>query len=329
MLFASRISGTGSFLPEKVLSNKDLEKIVDTTNEWIIERTGISERRIAADNESTSDLAFYAAKQAMDAAKISAQELDGIIIGTATPDQVFPSTACTLQSRLECPSIMTLDVSAACSGFIYALSVADQFIKTGMYKNLLVVGAETLSRITNYQDRQTCILFGDGAGAVILSRSESNSPSRIHSTHLHASGHLGDLLMVPGGGSRMPLSQRVLDENLFCIQMKGREVFKNAVRTLADRCREALEANGKKVSDVKWFLGHQANLRIIEAVAEQVGLDHKALLINVGSTGNTSSASIPILLDQEVRKGTIQKGDLVLSAAFGAGLTSASTLLTF
>lgn len=328
MLFASRIAGTGSYLPDRILTNYDLEKTLETSNQWILDRTGISERHIAADNQSTSDLAFPAAWKALESAQLDARELDAILVATATPDQILPSTSCFLQDKLKCPSIMALDIAAACSGFIYGVSVADQYIRTGMYKNVLVVGAEKLSSIVNYQDRQTCILFGDGAGAVVLSRAPEGSSSRIFSTHLHASGELGDLLTVPGGGSRMPISQRVLDENLHYVHMKGREVFKNAVRTLADRCREALQANGKTVADVKWFIGHQANLRIIEAVSDQVGLDRRALLVNVAKTGNTSSASIPILLDEEVRKGTIQRGDLVLAAAFGAGLTSASTLFT-
>ncbi len=329
MVFASRISGTGSFLPDKILTNKDLEKLVDTSDQWILDRTGISQRHIAAAEESTSDLALQASLLALDAAKITTAEVDAIIVATTTPDQILPSTACILQQKLKCHSVMALDVSAACSGFIYALSVADQFIKSGMYKNILVSGAETLSRVVNYKDRQTCILFGDGAGAVVLSRSDSDAQSRILSTHLHASGELGDLLSVPGGGSRMPFSQYVLDESLQFIQMKGREVFKNAVRTMADRSKEALRANNITVSDVNWFIGHQANLRIIEAVADLVGLDRQALLMNVAMTGNTSAASIPIVLDQEVRKGTIRRGDLVLTTAFGAGLTSASCLLTY
>jgi 3-oxoacyl-[acyl-carrier-protein] synthase-3 len=330
MLFASKIAGTGSYLPERILTNQDLEKTLDTSDQWILERTGISERHIGAPNESTSDIALPAALKAIESSGLQIGDLDAILVATATPDQILPSTSCFLQDKLKCPSIMALDIAAACSGFLYGMSIADQFIRTGMYRNVLIVGAEKLSSIINYQDRQTCILFGDGAGAVVLSRAtEADSTSRVLSTHLHAAGELGDLLTVPGGGSRLPISQRVLDENLHYVHMKGREIFKNAVRTLADRCREALQTNGMTVADVKWFIAHQANLRIIEAVADQVGLDRRALLVNVAKTGNTSSASIPILLDQEVRKGTIQRGDLVLTAAFGAGLTSASALFRF
>jgi 3-oxoacyl-[acyl-carrier-protein] synthase-3 len=329
LMYASRIAGTGSYLPERCLSNKDLEKIVETSDEWILERTGIANRHIADSSQATSDLAYEAAQRAMKEAGLSGKDLDAILVATVTGDQCMPSTACLLQARLGCRSIMALDISAACSGFVYGLSIADNFVKTGMFKNVLVLGAETLSRIMNYEDRQTCILFGDGAGAAVLSRAPEGSPSRIYSAHLGAQGELGDVLTLTGGGSRIPFSQEVLDKKLHLVQMKGREVFKAAVRALVERCEEALEANHMSVDDLTWVLTHQANVRIIEAVSQNLGIPAEKQLINIRDTGNTSSASIPILFDQSIREGKIKRGDTVLFAAFGAGVTSGSLLLKY
>ncbi len=329
MAYSSRISGTGSYLPERLLTNQDLEKMVETSDEWILERTGIASRHIAAPTQATSDLAYEAALRAMKAAGVTAGELDAILVATVTGDQSMPNTACLLQARLKCRSIMALDISAACSGFVYGVSIADQFIKSGMFKNVLVVGAETLSRIMNYEDRQTCILFGDGAGAAVVSRATEESTSKILSAHLGAQGELGDVLTLTGGGSRIPFSQEVLDKKLHLVQMKGREVFKAAVRALVDRCEEALSANKISVDQIDWVVTHQANLRIIESVSSQLGIPVDKQLVNIRNTGNTSSASIPILFDESIRNGTIKRGDTVLFAAFGAGLTSGSLLLKY
>jgi len=327
--FRSKILGVGAYLPKQTLTNQDLEARVETSHEWIMERTGIASRHIAAPEQATSDLAYEASIQALQEAKLTPQDLDAILVATATPDHSLPSTACLLQARLQCRSIMALDVSAACSGFIYALSVADQFIRNGMYRNVLVVGAETLSRITNPMDRQTCILFGDGAGAVIVSRTQTQDSSQILSSHLHANGEFGDLLIVPGGGSREPLTPETLAHQKQFVHMKGRDIFKAAVRTMRDRCVEALEANHLRADDVSWLLAHQANRRIIEAVAELLEFPMEKVLLNVEHTGNTSSASIPILLRESIDAGKIQHGDTLLLTAFGAGLTSASLLLKF
>lgn len=330
MGYASRISGTGSFLPPGELSNLDLEKLTDTNNEWILERTGIASRHIADPNTATSDLALAAAEQALRAAGLTAQDLDAILVGTATPDHSLPSTACILQAKLGCRSIMALDISAACSGFIYGLSIADQFIRTGMYRNILVIGAETLSKIVNYKDRQTCILFGDGAGAVVVSRTSAEpGASAVLSTHLHASGENRDMLSVPAGGSRIPITQEALQEGLQYIHMRGREVFKLAVRTIADRCTEALAANGMSVQDIDWFVIHQANQRIIEAVADVLKIAQEKLVMNIKTIGNTSAASVPIAFDQWVKSSQIQRGQHVLMAAFGAGMTSGSALVRY
>jgi len=329
MSLFSRIAGTGSYLPAQTLTNQDFERMVETSDEWILERTGIATRHIAAKDQATSDLAFEAAVQAMQAAGVSAQQIDGIIVATVTGDQLMPSTACMLQARLGCRSIMAMDISAACSGFVYGTCVADQMVRTGMMEHVLVIGGETLSRIVNYQDRGTCILFGDGAGAAVISRAPQDSESQIYSSHLGAAGNFGDLLTLTGGGSRLPFSQAVLDQKLHFVQMKGREIFKAAVRAMADRATEALNANKKTIADVDWLIVHQANVRIIEAVASTLAIPQGKILVNIRDTGNTSSASIPILFDQNVRSGKIKRGDTVLFVAFGAGLTSGSVLFKY
>jgi 3-oxoacyl-[acyl-carrier-protein] synthase-3 len=329
MSYVAKIAGTGSFLPKKILSNSDLEKMVETNDEWILDRTGIKSRHIASPEEATSDLAYEASLKAIEAAGLRPEQIQGIIIATVTGDHLMPSTACVLQARLGCPSIMAMDISAACSGFVYGMSVADAFIRSGMYENILVVGAETLSRIVNYEDRGTCILFGDGAGAAVVTRAPADSRSRLLSAHLGSNGALGELLTVTAGGSRIPFSQDVLDKKLHLVQMKGREVFKSAVRAIADRCNEALRANGVTIADVDWVIAHQANMRIIEAVAHMLGVPPEKQLINIRETGNTSSASIPILFDEAVRENKVKRGDLVLFGAFGAGLTSGAMLLRY
>ena len=322
----SRIIGTGSYAPPKVLTNADLEKLVDTSDEWILTRTGISERRIATEDEATSDLAYRASLPALEAASLDPADLDMILVATITPDMFFPSTACVLQERLQARRAGALDISAACSGFVYGLAVADGLLRLGTMRTVLLVGAETLTKIVNWKDRNTCVLFGDGAGAVILRASEGEPG--ILSTHLFADGTKGPLLMMPGGGSRHPLSQRVLDEGLAAIQMaSGNEVFKGAVRAMEDAALTALKHNNLDVGDVNLMIPHQANLRIINALGQRLGLTDDRVCVNVQKVGNTSAASIPLALDEAVREGRVKAGDLILLCAFGGGLTWGSALI--
>lgn len=319
----SRITGTGSYLPEKVLTNHDLEKIVDTSDEWITERTGIKKRHIAADNQTTCDLAEQAARAAIDTAGISSSDIDLIIVATTTPDRIFPSTACLLQERLDIHGCAAFDVQAVCTGFVYALSVADKFIRTGEAKCALVVGAETLSRIINWKDRATCVLFGDGAGAVILQASEEPG---ILSTHLHADGAYKELLTVPAGISENP---EYIQQGKGNIVMQGNEVFKMAVNTLGRIVDETLAKNKLKKSDIHWLVPHQANIRIISATAKKLKMNMDHVVVTVDEHGNTSAASIPLALDRAVRDGRIQRGETLLLEAFGGGFTWGSALLKF
>lgn len=328
-LYRSKVAGTGSYLPEKLLTNSDLEKLVETNDQWIVERTGIRRRHIAAEGENTSDLALKACQSALQVAGMTAKDIDLLIVATVSGDQVMPSTAAVLQSKLGCRDIMSFDLSAACSGFVYSVSVADQFIRTGMYKNILIVGAEVLHRFVNYKDRETCILFGDAAGAWVLSRAEESDKNIIFSSHLHADGSLGDLFVLPAGGSAIPFSQKVIDDGTQYVRMKGREIFKNAVRTLTQCCHEALSANGYKSEDVSWLVPHQANVRILEAVADHFEFPKEKVIMTLEDTGNTSAASIPVAFDIAVQDGRIKRGQLILLAAFGAGLTSGSILLRY
>ncbi|MBL4660034.1 MAG: ketoacyl-ACP synthase III [Alcanivoracaceae bacterium] len=317
----SKIIGTGSYLPEKILTNADLEKIVDTDDKWIQERTGIKQRHIVADGQYTSDLSYEASLRALEAAGMEASELGMIIVGTTTPDLIFPSTACILQSKLKCLGIGAFDVNAACSGFIYALSVADKFIKSGTHKNILIVGAETLTRIVNWTDRKTCVLFGDGAGAAVLTASEEVG---VLSTHIHANGDYGDLLTSNKGPSR-GMSDEVTGP--IEIAMKGNEVFKVAVKTLGRIVDETLAFNNMQKSDIDWLVPHQANLRIITATAKKLKMSMDQVIVTVDMTGNTSAASVPMALDKAVRSGKIKPGQIVLLEAFGGGFTWGSALI--
>ena len=314
----ARIIGTGSYLPDHILTNKDLEARVDTTSAWIFERTGIRERHIAAEGEFTSDLALHAARRAIEAAGIEAGEIGLIVVATTTPDRIFPSTACKLQAKLGivngCPA---LDVQAVCSGFVYAVSIADQFIRSGQVKCALVVGAETLSRITDWNDRGNCILWGDGAGAVVLQASESLG---ILNTHLHADGRYEDMLYVDGGVSRG-------SEGPAYMRMAGNAVFKMAVKTLDAIVDETLAANGLEKGDVDWLVPHQANIRIIQATAKKLGMSMDKVIVTVAGHGKTSAASVPLALDVAVRDGRIKAGELVLMEAFGGGFTWGSVLV--
>jgi 3-oxoacyl-[acyl-carrier-protein] synthase-3 len=314
----SRIAGTGSYLPEKILTNADLERMVDTSDEWIVSRTGIRERHIAAEGEFTSDLALQAARRAIHAANIEAQTIDLIIVATTTPDRIFPSVACLMQDKLGISNCPAFDIQAVCSGFIYAMATADKFIKSGAAKCALVVGAETMSRITNWTDRSNCILWGDGAGAVILTDSEE---SGILSCHLHADGSYANLLNVPSGVSK--------PDGCRTIVMEGNSVFKVAVNTLDAIVDEALLANGLEKTDIDWLVPHQANLRIIQSTAKKLGMDMSRVVVTVDVHGNTSAASVPLALDVAVRDGRIKRGETLLMEAFGGGFTWGSVLLKY
>jgi len=324
-LLRARIIATGSYAPEKVLTNFDLEKIVSTTDEWITGRTGIKERRIAGEDQSTSDLALEASVNALKYAGLKARELDLIIVATMSADTLLPSTACILQHRLDAKKAAAFDINAACSGFIYGLSVANSFIRSGQYKRILLVGAETLSRFTDWEDRNTCVIFGDGAGAAILEATAGENG--ILSTHLHADGSLGDLLSLPGGGSRYPATKETVGKKMHYIKMKGNETFKVAVKILENLVTETLKQNNLKPSQLSFLLPHQANLRIIQATANRLGLSMDKVIINIDRYGNTSAASIPIALDEAVRSGRIRKDDYLLLEAFGGGLTWGSALI--
>ncbi|OQW36938.1 MAG: 3-oxoacyl-ACP synthase [Nitrospira sp. SG-bin1] len=318
------IAGTGSYAPARVLTNADLERMVATSDEWIRERTGIRERRIAAAGEACSDLAVQAGRRALTAAGLAAAELDMILVATCTGDYPLPATACLVQHQLGATRAAACDLSAACCGFVYALSVADAYVKSGM-RHVLVIGSEVMSAITDWTDRNTCVLFGDGAGAVVVSASDG--ARGILSTHLRSDGTLCELIMVPGGGSRTPPSEKMLTERQQYIKMKGNETFKVAVRTLEEIARTTLSANNLRVEDVDLYVPHQANVRILRAVIERLGLPIEKVLLNLDRYGNTSAASIPIALDEAVREGRIKRGSLVMLGAFGAGLTWASAVI--
>ncbi len=316
--FRSIVRSTGSYLPEKILTNDDLAKMVDTSDEWITKRSGIKQRHIAADNQSTSTLAIEAAKNAMDAGGLKPEDIDGIIVATTTPDKTFPSTAVIVQDALGIPICTAFDIQAVCTGFVYAISTADNFIRSGQLKRVLVIGAEKMSSILDWEDRTTCVLFADGAGAVIIEASED--PNRgILSSHLYANGNQRDMLYTSGGTSTTGDSGHII--------MHGREVFKYAVQYMADAVNEALNSNNLSANDIDYLVPHQANIRIIEATAKKLGLDMDKVIVTVDRHGNTSAASIPLAFDEAIRAGKIKQGDLVLLEAMGGGLTWGSALL--
>lgn len=320
----ARIAGTGSYLPEKVLTNEDISKIVDTSDEWITARTGIRERRVAAEGETTADLGYQAALRALESAGVDASEIDLIVVGTTTPDLIFPSTACLIQHRLGISGCPAFDVNAACSGFVYALSVADKFIRSGASRTALVIGSETLTRMIDWSERTTCVLFGDGAGAVVL---KADNETGILSTHLHADGAKKELLWNPVGVS---VGFKPDEPNAgIRINMAGSDVFKYAVKALDSLVEETIEANGLDRHEIDWLVPHQANLRIIEATAKRLDMPMERVVVTVDKHGNTSSGSVPLALDIAVRDGRIQRGHLVLLEAFGGGFTWASVLLRF
>lgn len=325
-MLRARITGTGSALPEKIVTNLDLERMVETSDEWITSRTGIKERRIAAEGEFTSTFAAEAARRALAMAGVDAKELDMIVLGTVTPDFPFPATSCIVQHEIGAVNAAVVDISAACSGFVYGLSIADKYIRTGTAKKVLVIGAEVLSRIVDWTDRNTCILFGDGAGAAVVEASEGDDG--ILSTHIFSNGSYWNTLYQPGCGNRNPATnQRTIDDRLCFIRMDGNDVFKHAVRGMEEAACTALSANGISPSDISLLIPHQANRRIIDAIAKRLGLAEDKVFINLHHYGNTSSASIPISLDEANRSGRMKPGDIVLLDAFGGGFTYGSVLM--
>jgi 3-oxoacyl-[acyl-carrier-protein] synthase-3 len=318
----SRIVGTGKYLPEKILTNFDLEKMVETSDEWIRSRTGIEERRIAADDEATSDLAHRAALAAIEDAKLEPKDIDFVLVGTTTPDLIFPNVACLLQERLGIRGCPAFSIEAACSGFLYSLVVADQFVRSGQARRALVIGAETMSRIIDWKDRETCVLFGDGAGAVILEPSEE--PGIIYST-LGADGRYRELLYASSG----PATRHRRDSDPPALRMKGNEVFKVAVKTLERLVDDVLEKNNLEKGQIDWLIPHQANIRIIAAMAKRLGLPMERVVLTVRTHGNTSAASVPMALDEAIRDGRIKRGDLVLLEAFGGGFTWGASLVRY
>lgn len=325
-MLRARITGTGSSLPNKILTNAELERMVDTNDEWITSRTGIKQRRIAVEGEYTSTFAVEASRRALEMAGISAEELDLIILGTVTPDFPFPATACIIQHEIGARNAAAFDISAACSGFVYGLSIADKYIRSGIAKKALVVGAEVLSRIVDWSDRNTCILFGDGSGAAVVEASEGDNT--VLSTHIYSNGSFWETLYQPGCGNRNPASnERTIEERLFFIKMEGNDVFKHAVRAMEEAAFAALSANELSPSDISMLIPHQANRRIIDATAKRLGLSEDKVFVNLHNYGNTSSASIPIALDEANRAGRITPGDIVLLDAFGGGFTYGSALI--
>ncbi len=323
----SAILGTGSYLPEGVLTNNDLEKTVDTSDEWIFTRTGIRERRVARRDENTSDLALQASRAALQMAGMSTDEIDLIVMATITPDTQCPAGANWLQAKLDCPRAVTFDIIAACSGFIFALSVAEQYLKSGTFRNALVVGAEIMTRTVDYTDRASCILWGDGAGAAIVARTDKDEG--ILSIHLHTDGSGGENLLLPGGGSKTtPISHESVDQKLHNLRMiEANRSFKVAVNCFANACLEAVSANGYSIHDVDHIIPHQANARITQAMAKKLNVSMDKVVMTIERYGNSSSATVPIALDEAVRSGRIKKGDLVLLTAFGGGLTWGSALI--
>jgi 3-oxoacyl-[acyl-carrier-protein] synthase-3 len=319
------IVGTGSYVPEKILTNADLSRIVDTSDEWIMTRTGIKERRVAAKDEQTSDMATKAALKAMEQAKVSAKDIDLILVATATPDMLFPATACFVQKKIGASNAACLDISAACAGFLFGIEIAQQFITSHTHDIVLVIGAEKLTSITNWTDRNTCVLFGDGAGAAVLQH--RGRGHGVISTHIGSDGQFTDILFMPGGGSRCPITKENADMNLATIHMSGKEVYKQAITAMLKAAKKALEQAGLTIDDIACVIPHQANLRIIEAIADRLKIPLERFYVNLDKYGNTSAAAVAIALDEANRSGRIKRGDYVLMVVFGGGLTWASTVV--
>jgi len=320
-----RIIGTGSYLPEKVLTNKDIEKMVDTSDEWIVSRTGIRERRICSDKQAASDLGIEAARKALENADVKVADIDLLIVATITPDMFFPSTACIIQTELGIRNAAVFDLNAACAGFIYSLSTAQQFLQTGTYKTALVIATETLSKITDWEDRNTCVLLGDGAGAAVLKKEKGDSG--ILSCYLDADGRYGDLLNMPAGGSRIPATVETVKNRLHYLKMKGNETFRIAIPEMTKSVKRGLEGCGLKIEDIALLIPHQANIRIISALAKRLSLPIEKVFINIDRCANTSAATVAIALDEANHQGRIKKGDIIELVAFGAGFTWGSCVI--
>jgi len=323
----ARIIGTGRYLPERILSNADLEKMVDTNDEWIVSRTGMKERRLAADDEYTSDMGLKAAEKALESAKMKPKDVDLILFATITPDYIFPSTACLIQDQLGCKNAFAMDVQAACTGYIYGLSIAKAYIDSGMYRNVLIVASEKLSSIVDYKDRSTCILFGDGASACVVS--DKGKGFEVGEVSLGADGAQADLLMLPGGGSRNPSSIKTVEEGLHFLQMNGKEVFKFAVRRMEGAAKACLEKAGLSENEISWLIPHQANIRIIEAISKRFKVPMERVYATIHKYGNTSASSVGIALDELIRTEDLKIGENLLLVAFGAGFTWGAALLKY
>jgi len=327
--YHAKFSSFGSFAPKKVVNNFDLEKIVETSDEWIRTRTGMFERHYASADEAASDLAYQAALNAVESSSVKYKDIDQIIVATISGDHPVPSTACMLQKRLGLKNVPAFDIAAGCTGFVYGIDIARQYVENGMRSNVLVVGVEILTRITNWKDRNTCVLFGDGAGATIVSRAEASEISRIIDSFIDADGSQAELLIQQAGGSRMPASHESVDANLHTLYMEGNKIFKNAIRSMFASSDELLRRNNLSVSDIDWVIPHQANLRIIEGLAEKMKLPMNKVIVNIEKYGNTSSATIPLALDEAIRNKKIRRGDIILLTSFGAGLTWGSILARY
>jgi 3-oxoacyl-[acyl-carrier-protein] synthase III len=325
--YHAKINGWGSYTPKKIVNNFDLEKIVDTSDEWIRTRTGMFERHYVGPDEAASDLAYNAAVNAIESSPVKYKDIDLLIVGTISGDHPFPSTSCVLQKRLGLKGFAAFDVSAGCTGFIYSMDIARQYIENGTCQNVLVVGVDILTRITNWKDRNTCVLFGDGAGAVVLSRTESTDISRIIDSDIQADGSQGEFLIQQAGGSRMPASEKSVAENLHTIYMEGNKIYKLAITSMRSTTEILLKRNNLTIRDIDWLIPHQANLRIIEALGDKLRIPLGKVIINIEKYGNTSAATIPIALDEAIRNKKIRRGDIVLLTSFGAGLTWGSILV--
>ncbi len=323
------IKGTGSCIPDRIVPNSYFEKVIDTTDEWIVTRTGIQARRMIEPGQALTDLATPASESALEVAGLSPEKLDLIIVGTSTADMVSPSAACILQHRLGAKNAVAFDVNAACPGFIYGLVVAQKFMQDGSHRHVLVVGGEIVSSRIDYKDRSTCVLFGDGAGAVVLGHSNGDRDGEILATQINSDGDLWELLYVPGGGSRIPSSYQMLDKGLQYVKMQGNEVFKYAIRTMADAARKIMESKKITSEEIDWFIPHQANIRIMEEVAKRLEIPMDKVIVTVHKYGNTSAASIPTALDEAIRSGKVQRGDLILTNSFGAGFTWGAALFRY
>ena len=328
-MYRAKIAGIGKYLPSKVMTNYDLEKMVDTSDEWIVTRTGIKERHIASQDETTSILGARAAEEAIRRAGIKKEDIEMIIVATFTPDMIMPSTACIIQDILKIPDTGAIDIEAACSGFLYALSMANAYIVSGMYKNVLVIGAETISRFTDWEDRSTCVLFGDGAGAVVVTRSEESDKSEFIGFKLFGDGSYKDMLCVEAGGALKPSTIETVKNKQHYLKMNGNSTFKVAVRTMADMLEAILKEHNIKIEEVKYLIPHQANIRIISAVAERLNIPMEKVIVNIEKYANTSAATIPIAMEEAISDGRIRRGDLIAMVAFGGGFTSAASLMIY